>query len=403
VSAVAESLADVFVREARYDDALSCLDLAARTSGPQPATRARLLRKRGELHERVGRYATALACFARGRRELAGQLSGEEAWLDIATAGVKYRQGRHRDMARWARSAIEAARKGDEELAEGHANALLVLASVYGAASDPERLGEEALAIFERHDDALRAAKVVNNLGMHAYYTGAWGVAQERWRTCAEYFAKAGDVDGTAIAHNNVGEVLSDQGRLAEAEQALGRGHQIWAAAHYPLGTALGLSNLGRLAARQGSVDEALEMTQRAADMFRDLGAPAYALEALARHAEANLLAGHADEAFREATETLGSEHHASAHDSTIVLLERCLAWSLLQLGNPDAARQHARRAVERAESSNNPYELALSIQAESAVAQALGIDPEDAPDRADSILRGLGVTFVPQVPLTRL
>ena len=57
---------------------------------------------------------------------------------------------------------------------------------------------------------------------------GRWDEAVELYREGADAGSRAGDVDFGAFADCNVGELLSDQGRLEEAEPLLRRALQVW-------------------------------------------------------------------------------------------------------------------------------------------------------------------------------
>ncbi|MGC9343947.1 MAG: tetratricopeptide repeat protein, partial [Bacteroidales bacterium] len=84
----------------------------------------------------------------------------------------------------------------------------------------------------------------LNNLGIHHYAEGRWGEAVECYRASREAKLRAGDLLGAAVQENNVGEVLSDQGRLAEAEALFRNMVRASRAARFPIGAALGTSNL---------------------------------------------------------------------------------------------------------------------------------------------------------------
>ena len=95
-----------------------------------------------------------------------------------------------------------------------------------------------------------------------------------------------------ARSQNNVGEILSDQGKLEEAEALFVEAQRVWRAANYPVGIALATSNLGRVAARGRRFEQALELLVEALGAFEALGSEALARETEARMAECFVLAG---------------------------------------------------------------------------------------------------------------
>jgi tetratricopeptide (TPR) repeat protein len=79
-------------------------------------------------------------------------------------------------------------------------------------------------------------------------------------------------MSSTSRAQNNEGEIVSDQGKLEEAEALFLEAQRVWRAARYPVGVALATSNLGRVAARVRRFDEALELLSEALAAFEALG-----------------------------------------------------------------------------------------------------------------------------------
>ena len=84
--------------------------------------------------------------------------------------------------------------------------------------SDGIAYGERALAIYEELGDFAGMGHTLNNLGIGFYYAGRWDEAVASYRRGREALDRAGDVVGEATLANNEGEILSDQGRLEDAE-----------------------------------------------------------------------------------------------------------------------------------------------------------------------------------------
>jgi tetratricopeptide (TPR) repeat protein len=139
-----------------------------------------------------------------------------------------------------------------------------------------------------------------------------------------------------ARAQNNEGEILSDQGKLEEAEHLFTETLRVWRAAGYPVGLALATSNLGRVAARAGRFDEALGLFEEALAAFRALGSEAFVHETEARRAECLVLAGR----FQEALEIVPRGIEAGEGIPQLgAFLERLYGYALVQARRADEAR----------------------------------------------------------------
>src|SRR5262249_10804801 len=212
--------------------------------------------------------------------------------LELAYAGVRYRQGRYQDCVRFARLAAERAERSGDEGQLGHA--LYLLDNAFTVLGDPSAgvLTARAVAIFERTGDDGNLGNALINLGVVAYYGGRWEEALEHYRRGREAKARAGDVVRAATGSNNEAEILIEQGHLDEPEELLRDALRVWSAAGYQIGVALATSNLGRLAARAGRLDEAAALLDDASGRFEAIGARAYVVDTDARRAERLLLAG---------------------------------------------------------------------------------------------------------------
>jgi hypothetical protein len=80
------------------------------------------------------------------------------------------------------------------------------------------------------------AGRSNNNLGIEAYFAGRWDEASELYRRSGALSGRVGDVVNVTRAENNEGEILSDQGKLEEAETPLPRGPAGLAGREVPVG-----------------------------------------------------------------------------------------------------------------------------------------------------------------------
>ncbi len=100
----------------------------------------------------------------------------------------------------------------------------------------------------------------------------------------------------------NIGEILSDQGRLDEAEKMFREVLRIWTAAGRKEFIALTTSDLARVESRAGGCSQAMELYGEALLMFEEIGDDGEILETEARIAECRMLQGDLDNALASAT-----------------------------------------------------------------------------------------------------
>ena len=184
VLAVAEALGDACELTASYDRSRHAYGEARRLASDE-VDRARLLRKTGVLYERQGRYREALACYTRGRRRLTNlsEAAGiERSELDLASAGVRSRQGRHRECIRFAADAAREAARVAHSSGYAHALYLQHATSVYLSQPDDD-LALQALAVFEELGDLVGQGNVLNNLGIERVLSGELGRLHQLQRT----------------------------------------------------------------------------------------------------------------------------------------------------------------------------------------------------------------------------
>jgi tetratricopeptide (TPR) repeat protein len=140
---------------------------------------------------------------------------------------------------------------------------------------------------------------------------------------------RAGDLANAAYGDCNVGEVLSDQGRLTEARKLLRRARRVWRGTGYDWGVAYATAQLGRIAVREGRHDQGRRELQDALARFRRLRVQGDASWVEALLLEAAAFSGLAVEALEEADRLL-LEHGRSVHGGrTLALLLRIRGFAL--------------------------------------------------------------------------
>ena len=383
-----EALGDVRELFAKYDESDGAYVQALEHGGPA----ARLLRKRGVVAERQGRYDDALSLYDAGAAEAD---ANESVALRLGRAIVLYRQGKIDDCARTAEEAADAAMAlGDREAL---ANAYYIRAAAEGDRDGPagEFLGM-ALPMFEELGLLHRQATVLNNMGVRAYYEGSWNEALELYRRSEEAVRRAGDVLTGGHAANNRAEILLDQGHHADAAELFETALRTYRAAKFPIGEALVQVNLGRLAAEQGRFEDAYAHFDTARTQLQALGAESFLIEADARLAQALVLEGRHADAVELATSALERMEATGEVGVRSALLERLLGIAAVQGRTPDEAPPHFEAALAIARKLGADYELARTLQAK--VLTGFASDEERA--EAETIMARLGVASLPPLPL---
>ena len=391
VADACEALGDVCEIFASYERAAAAYARARGLAAGDEALEARLLWKEGRQLEWMGNYQDALDWYDHALQRV-GVESDVRIEIELSHASVRQRQGRFDEMADWCRRAAEHAERSGSRAGLAHAYYLLDMAHT--------RLGQPttefrdlALPIYEEIGDLLGQAKVLNNLGVDAYYEGNWADAITLYGRCRAVAQQAGDVVYAAIATNNEAEILSDQGRFPEARPLFDDALRAFRASKWRLGVPLVTSNLGRLAAREGRFDEARSLLLEAIEACTELGAETWTAETQGRLAERHVLAGEHREAQVLATELVDT----TGATPLGALVERALGYACVQARDRARGVEHLQRSLETANSIGARYEIALTAKALADV----GADGDgELRRRSNALFAELGVISAPEPPL---
>ncbi len=399
-AAVLEALGDMRERFGAYEPALDAYRQAGEAH-EGPLDRARVVARIAHCLDREGRYDDAVAAFAEARALLEGEDGGPAgletaATIEIGLASVAYRRAAYADAISHATAAAALAERAD--LSDVLAHALVVAGLAHNDLGQDEAapLFERSIAISAEHGLHRVRGSALNNLGIYHYSEGRWDEAVECYRASREAKLHAGDPLGAAVQENNVAEVLSDQGLLAEAETLFRNMVRVSRAAHFPIGAALGTGNLGRLAARDGRFAEAHELLDDAAAAFAAIDAGRYVNETHARRAECLVLEGRHAEAL-EAASALVEASRETPFGGLEALVERTIGLALHQARRPDEGRPHLFESLRIARDLRAVYEEALTLRA---LADTGAPDGEAQRAASEEILAHLGVVAIPKVPL---
>jgi class 3 adenylate cyclase/tetratricopeptide (TPR) repeat protein len=341
--------------------ASKALTEARRLLAHDPIAQARLCERHAEVASRGEALTPAVRWLKRGFRAI-DPIDSEEATVWRARmrsnlAGVRNRQGRFREAIADCRQAIDEADSVGELSALAHACYALDLALVLSDRPDEAKHSQRALEIYQQLGDPEHEHMVLSNLGTFAYHDGRWDDAialYRRARVCAE---RAGMAALVAFVDCNIGEILSDQGHLDEAEVHLVRAGRVWSATGDRY-SAYGDLLLGRLIARRGDCHEALRRLERAAEELRRTGFDVYAGFSRALIAEAEAFGGDALHALDVASSEL------QANDQVRPLLTRIAGIALARLGQDAAAIRELTHSLKTARERGAAYDVAATIDA---------------------------------------
>jgi tetratricopeptide (TPR) repeat protein len=240
---------------------------------------------------------------------------------------------------------------------------------------------------------------MLNSLGMFEYFRGRWDAALEFYRAAEEKARRVGNAVQRAFYENNIAEIALDQGHLDEAERLFTSVSRIWRAAGYRSGAAYVQCNLARVAGRQRRFDEAFALFASSRAEAEAVGSQADSLEAGARWAECELLAGHAERARQRAEAELDRARAMGGVAPQAPLLHRVRGVALARLGERAAAEATLRESLAAGRSRNVDYEVAQTLTAMTSLGFADG--ERERPDLVDEVGRitaALGLVSMPDL-----
>jgi class 3 adenylate cyclase/tetratricopeptide (TPR) repeat protein len=401
VAEIWEALGDVRERTGIYDGALAAYRAARRARAGDPVGEAELLLKEAWIAEREGRYSHAIRVVRRGHRRLS-EVSGAaaattRAGLAAWYGAVRQAQGRSREAIAACLEAIADAVAAGNLAAEAHARFILDWA--YVEVGEPERAthSARALEIYEQLGDLDGQAVVLNNLGGFAYFEGRWDEAISLYERGRDRRLRTGNAVEAALGTCNIGEVLTEQGRLDEAEEAFRTALRVYRAADFPYGVATAAQHLGRIATLAGRLDEARGHLDEARGLFELIGAAADVQEVDVNLAEWHLESGDPAQALAVA------DAHLDSGVVRLAALQRIRGLAFAACGDDAAARVALEASLEEARARDALYEIARTLDALVDLDVRAGdlASAEQREREAGELLRRLGVrtTPAPRVP----
>jgi tetratricopeptide (TPR) repeat protein len=360
LAAAWEELGEALRRVGERRAASDAFTAARRLFGDASVDLGRLLYRHAVLSERSEGARPAVRWANRGLRVLEA-VEGKEAarWrarLLAELAGFRQRQGRSGEAERLARRAMVEAEAIGEQHALARACYVLDWALVDLGRASEARYSGRALDIYRDLGDLEQESAVLNNLGMFAYYRGAWDEAIDLYRQQADCSTRSGDPANVAYTDCNIGEILSDQGHLEEAAIHLKRARRVWKSTGDVPGVAFADLLLGRAAVRDGRYSDGLETLRDAARRLHRSKLEAYAEFADALVAEAEAFGGEPERALAAADSLLAKAQRNAP------LLRRVKGVALARLGRLSAAEHELGAALLLAQETENSYEAAAAL-----------------------------------------
>lgn len=362
---------------------------------------AELLLRHGEIAAEAGHLSRAVRWVLRALRLLDGRsdetAAARRSHARAALAAIRVNQGRFAAAVELCRQAIDEAQRTGADAALGRAYYVLDSALVESGGARAARYSTRALEIYRRLGDLRRESAVLNNLGVFAYWEGRWDDAVALYRMSAETSARAGGVADAAFGDCNIGELRSDQGRLAEAEERLRSALDTWRATDDDYGVALALSLLGRLAGRDGRVVEGERLLADALARFRALRL-SQEIQRVRVLALENLVLGELAERALAIADELVAELAGGGRFAAA--LQRLRGLALAQIGKLEAARAALDASLELARELGEPFELALSLDALVALGARTGRPCASEREERDDVLARLDIQRLPPTPV---
>jgi class 3 adenylate cyclase/tetratricopeptide (TPR) repeat protein len=385
-----EHLGEALRRVGEPAAASRALTEARRLVRDDPIAQARLCDRQAEVAERSAALSRAVRWLTRGLAVL-DALDGDDvtrsrARLHSHLAGIRNRQGQWAEAVRLCRQAIAEAEAAGEPRALARACYGLDWALRESGHPEEATYSWRALEIYGQLGDPEHESRVLNNLGMFAYFDGRWDDAEALYRRAMQCSERAGTPADAAYTDCNIGEILSDQGRVEEAREHLERARRVWSATGERQSVAFIDLLLARLRTRSGSCVEAVPTLEAAMNELREVRMDAYADFAQALLAEAEGLGGAPERALAVAHEQL------KVTDRNAPLLERVAGIALARLGYIEAARAELVAALRSARARGAEYDIAATID----VLHALGAADEEQLRERDEITSRLKVVSLP-------
>jgi tetratricopeptide (TPR) repeat protein len=226
--------------------------------------------------------AAALSWLEAERPNLLAAVTQAAARDDLGAAAIQlaqalfgffYTRRYWRDWELVNRSAIQAARRLDDQVAEAYAYSDLgVSHAVRGRYDEAVELYRRSLAICQQWGDRYGQATSLGHLGVAYTQLGNFDEASAYLQEALAIRRVLGDSHGEATARYNLGRLCWRSGRYAEALEHLGQSLVCYRALGDLHGQSMGLNGLACVYHLQGDYDKALAHLRRSLALNEALG-----------------------------------------------------------------------------------------------------------------------------------
>ncbi|MFZ0014180.1 MAG: tetratricopeptide repeat protein, partial [Acidimicrobiia bacterium] len=221
------------------ETAREALSQALRVGHLDSVTRADIYLRRAGTWMNTGNLTQAKRNVSLGKHEL-GSADEEDhramlAQLDAFESSIHAAGGDPEKASKAAHRAIALSREASADEAMARAFSVLDWAN-FMLGVEGEKVGPQAIEIYERLGFLERSVGVMNNLGAFAYFEGDWDRAVDWYQKSLEAADRSGNILEAALTKTNIAEVMIGQRRYSEAGPLLEDARRVYEASqadHY--------------------------------------------------------------------------------------------------------------------------------------------------------------------------
>jgi class 3 adenylate cyclase/tetratricopeptide (TPR) repeat protein len=374
-------LADALRMMGRHADAVAPYKKARDLAGGDLDVQARLAFLEADLRKRMGQRTGATRWVNRALSLLDGRPLDEAARVTqirllLMLGGIRHDQGRFPEAEQILRQALARAQAAGDRGGEAHASLWLAYTLTPVGGDDDSAYARRALELYREIDPGgPLEANAMNGLAGAYKRAGRWAAAADLYGRARALLQNIADPVAGAVLAYNQGSLLLDQGRGAEAVEALAESYATFTAckhAYTPVAGAM----LARAYSLTGRAEAAESLFADAVPALEAGGLHTFAAEGLAHWAEHRVRQGDFAEADRMAAGLRGTA------DVTVdALAARVRGTAAAAQGDATAARAFFTEAVALARSANSEVDAAQAVL----LAAAAGLGPVDPDGLLDS------------------
>lgn len=280
-----------------YDEAIAVVDEGLRAS--QGAESAQLWLEKGWVFSRQGRFAEAIEALGEGLTAAGASYDSVVGHLRVQLARAEMVTGTTDAALEHAESAVQIFEQLDDH--RGWTTALRILGNLYrtfGKLDDAATTLRRGLDIARDTGNAEEQAGLHINLGLVELDRHELDLAIEHDHAAIDQFARIGIPTGQAIGYGNLTEKLMHAGRHTEALEASARALELARSIGDMETVADVTKTVAAVRLAQGNAPDAAASAEEAAELYLQMEARAYAVEALGLAAKAWMEAGEEERAL---------------------------------------------------------------------------------------------------------